>query len=454
MTIAGKIRALSMMPEILRRVEFYSRVHTREEQLEIQLGRFNHVWQEIIENVPYYRDSVTAGLLPREFRDWNQFRETMPITARRDLQQDQTGRKDPRKKVDFFRESSGSTSEPLRLPAWNSERRFTRPNMWVGRDWNGIDSQERCYYFWGMQGVLKNGLSKEKERFVRKLKDRLLGYRRAWPYDLVSDADYKKVAKELLEFHPTYLVGYATDIEQFAFANRSRASTFHKLKIKGAVVSAEGFNSPASAKVIEEVLNCPVIQEYGCVEADVIAYTDRSGQYSVFWHDHFLEVVNIGDGQTELLVTSLYPRCTPLIRYRIGDEIDLFDQDAGLRYGVTRFKDIRGRTTDFLQMPDGQRIDTHLFRYVMLNFTGFVNRLQILPSQEGIVIDVLSPLESIPEDVINEIRHELEKVHPLLLNVEIRVVKQFHQTTNGKIPYVWISNSDASTGFEPVYIND
>jgi phenylacetate-CoA ligase len=276
---------------------------------------------------------------------------------------------------------------------------------------------------------------------LRNLKDYLLGYCRVSPYALTRDEGFRSIVPELVRFKPRYLIGYTSIVERLAYANRSTPDLLQGLALKGVIVSSDGFISPNGRRVVEEVFGCPVILEYGSIETDVMAYTNLAGHFQVFWQNHFLEVLPGQDGESgELLVTDLFPRCCPLVRYRIGDEIILCQEDTGLQYGLTRFQAVRGRMHDFVLMPDGQRIYAYLFYTVLKEFSEVVTRVQIVQLIDGVAIDVQSPLETIPDGILGEMHRRLRNLNPLQANIDIRVVKQLHQTARGKTPSVWLES--------------
>jgi phenylacetate-CoA ligase len=440
MTIIGKIRALSLKSEIQRRLEYYSQPYSQEERENIQLNRFNKIWKDIYLFVPYYHEKIERGILPKEFTSWVQFHEMMPINNRQTCKSNIIEMTSIQKKPDYHRITSGTTGEPLRLPSWYSENQITRPDMWVGRAWNNIKPEDTCFYFWGQSTKFDASINGKINTFKRKIKDRLLGYHREVVYDMTDDA-FKRAADDLINYRPRYIIGYATAIEVFADINKERALDFSKLNIKGVIATSEIFNSLSGSKIIEETFNCPVIMEYGSIEMDVVAYTNRSDNFCAFWNNYYLEVVNSEkSGKGELLITSLYPRSFPLIRYSIGDEIELFEQDINKSDGISRFRKVLGRTRDYIELPNGHHIHPQLFQAILVDFPDQITRFQIISMKTGIRIDILSPQTSLSEFVINEIHRRFSLIHPDLSNLEINVVEKLHQNISGKTPIQWREN--------------
>ena len=437
MTLIGKIRALSLQSEIQRRMEFYTQPFVREEREEIQLQKFNELWQGISRSVPWYREKTETKVLPGVFTSWEQFRGLMPVNNRQVCADNLQSMTDLRTPPDYLRATSGSTAGSMKFPAWNSENQVTRPDMWVGRAWHGIQPEDRCFYFWGQPTLFENGIKGKINTQIRLLKDRWLGYQRLIIFDL-TDEDYQRAGQDMIRFKPSYLVGFSTALERLAYVIKKSASSVQDIHLKGIVATGEKFNTLDSQRMLEEVFHCPVIMEYGSNETDVMACTISNGTYAVFWENYFLELIDSPQGdQKELLVTSLYPRCFPLIRYRIGDKVELLEQDEGIPYGLSRFKNVLGRSRDFIEMPGGHHIHPSAFQIALRGFPDLITQIQLIALSEGVRIEVLSPLDVLPEQLTNEIHRRLGLVNPGLREVEIRVVKQLRQTPTGKTPIIW-----------------
>ena len=130
----------------------------------------------------------------------------------------------------------------------------------------------------------------------------------------------RRAAEELLRFRPAYVLGYSVALDLFAAANRDRREQLRASGVRLVVGTAEAFPTRESANRLRDLFGCDVAMEYGAVETGLLAHTHPEGGYRAFWRSYLLEVAG-GEHPGRLLVTSLYPRCLPLVRYEIGDEI-------------------------------------------------------------------------------------------------------------------------------------
>ncbi|WNG42962.1 phenylacetate--CoA ligase [Archangium minus] len=106
-------------------------------------------------------------------------------------------------------------------------------------------------------------------------------------------------------------------------------------------------------QLLEELWGVPVYDNYGMTETGPQAMDCREQQLHP-WRGHFwMEVLDerfekeVAPGETgNLVVTSLTPRASPMIRYITGDRVQLLEKPCGC--GETSTLRIRGREDDLL----------------------------------------------------------------------------------------------------------
>src|SRR5262249_7387116 len=136
------------------------------------------------------------------------------------------------------------------------------------------------------------------------------------------------------------------------------------LGIKVVIGTSEGFPYPDSAARLSDTFGCPVVMEYGAVEALGIAYMHPTGGYRVFWHNYLAEAERRG-ASFVLRLTSLYPRSLPLVRYEIGDEVELAAGSPDHVVGLTRFERVLGRCNDYVSLRDGTLVHSEAFSHAV-----------------------------------------------------------------------------------------
>ncbi len=431
MTIISKIRSKLFKPEIIRRSDFYLKEISTEDRLNLQLSQFNATWENIIINVPYYRSMVENKALPERFENWDQFLSIMPITNRNKCITNKSLMTDISKKADYWRTTGGSSGDPIQIPAWNNEKKFTGPDQWVGRYWYGITPGDSCFWLMGNSRMLGSGIQRFINKNNRALKDILLGYYRYPSYNLTPES-IRIIAKKMVKMKPDYVIGFSTVLDLFARLNMDINQEFKNLNIKGVIATSEVFPFEDSPQVIKNTFHAPVIMEYGSNETIAIAYTRPSGEYKVFWKNYFVEAIESGsDGLKDIRITSLYPRCFPLIRYELGDQIELMEQNLTSTYGIENFKKVHGRKDNVIILKDGHYLHARSFAHAVRIFkeiTGY----QIIENENEIHLNLTSNKSDLSEKTISEIQHRLSQIHPELKSVQIHQVNQLQQTINGK----------------------
>lgn len=211
-------------------------------------------------------------------------------------------------------------------------------------------------------------------RRIRELRDWLLGYLRISAYDLSTPA-LRYACEALIKFKPRYIYGYRVALDLFARANLDRADELRSLGIKCVQASAEAFPSHDSKDILFHLFNCPIAMEYGSMETGPMAGTiQRSNAYSVYWRDFLLEAIPLDAGNFRLLVTTLYPRATPLFRYEIGDTVVAplgVRVTEGRVLGVHSFKEIGGRCNLSVVLMDGKRVHSEVFSHAVKEIPNF-----------------------------------------------------------------------------------
>ena len=428
----AKIRERQLIPEIHKRREFYRSSRSSTERLALQLAKFNREWPVIKNTVPYYQNLAKLHNLPNVLHSWEQIISAFPVVNRSTLQQYREMMCSQTKAPEWWRTTGGSTAQPVQLPAWRSESLHTSPNTWLGRSWFGVKPSNRAFMLWGHSHLLGIGLKGRLNGYVRRLKDWLLGYYRFSAYNL-NERSLQEAGQALLRFHPHYVIGYSVALDLFARVNRNLAPDFHRLGLKVIVGAAEGFPRDDSPKLLEEVFSAPLTMEYGSVETDLIAHGTPQGGYDVFWDTYFCEALETGvTGGKIIRVTSLYPRCFPLIRYELGDEIELEPGEEGL--GVARFQSVKGRCHDTVTLADGTILHSEAFSHSVRPCPE-IRCFQVVDDKRTISLNYIAP-ETITDGQMLLIRQRLSKINLSLQNIEIKRVDQLEQTIAGKTKMV------------------
>ncbi len=433
MTIVAIIRSKLFQNEINARSDFYQKETSKEERLQWQLDQFNTNWKKIIKDVPYYRSLYLNGRVPEKFDNWDQFLIRMPVSEKKQYIEEKNLRTDQSKKNDYIRITGGSSGNPLQIPAWKSEDFYTRPDQWVGRRWYGINPEDRCLWLTGNSYLLSSGLKGFIKKNKRAFKDFLLGYYRLLAYNLTPD-NIRKMIEVIIKQKPDYIIGFSGVLDLFARVNHDRKYDLAKLNLKAIIATSEIFPFEDSSQIIEDTFSTKVAMEYGSNETIAIAHTEPTGNFKVFWKNYFIEGIDCGLGDLkEIRVTSLFPRCFPLIRYELGDQIELINSNKKSEYGIEYFRKIYGRKNNFVLCESGEKIHTSAFSLALRIFPE-ITAYQIINEGSKIELHIVTKNSILTSDLISIIKYRLSLIHPELTKVIIRKVDQVEQTVNGKSP--------------------
>ncbi len=435
MTLLPQLRARLYAQSLSQRAQAYVAPLGEKERMSAQLDLWNIEWQRLLASVPYYQRLRGELNLPDRFNCWEAFIDRVPVMTRASVQKNAEEMTSTEKAPDFWRMTGGSTAQPIQIPAWNEEEVYTKYDMWLGRSWYGVSPDSRLFLLWGHSHLLGTGITGWIKGRRRKLFDWLMGYCRFSAYDVRPEA-LRRAAGELVNFKPHYVIGYSVALDLFARANADLRDKLRSVGVKVVVGTVESFPASESAAMLEDLFGCPVAMEYGAVETGVMAHTHPEGGYRLFWKSYFVEAERddaAPEGLT-VLVTSLYPRCFPLVRYDLGDQIQTSDPKSGRAMGIAAFERVLGRCNAYAVLQGGVMVHSEAFSHAVRACPG-ITSYQVVQRGPNVQLHYTSG-QCLSEQALAPVRVRLEKLHPALAAVEMRKVDGLRQTIAGKTPMV------------------
>lgn len=314
-----------------------------------QVAAFNRVWKDARENVPFYGEWQRKYKLPNTIESLSELVQ-WPILTKRDLQQ-----------VDQFKRTNsplpkgwimtgGSTGEPLRLPSWGDGGE-TAISQGIGRERYGILPGDRTFLLWGHRHLYGKGFRRIKNILRRNLKDALLNMKRVSAYDLSAVAMHAAYAA-MKRFQPKFVIGFSPAVLAFVRQNKKNKGAISSVKV---VLCTAGPLTPEEKSEIAAFFNARVCMEYGSVEGSVMAYTrPEDDKYSFFWDTHLVQAKRDEFGEARCIITRFANLYVPLIRYDIGDYLDIDEKDdeENVR-SVLIANAIKGRPSEIITFANG-----------------------------------------------------------------------------------------------------
>jgi len=118
---------------------------------------------------------------------------------------------------------------------------------------------------------------------------------------------------------------------------------------------------------MEETFGVPIVNEYGASELGLLAFQNTAGELILNSETLFVEILDetgkaVAPGEEgRIIITSLYNKAHPFIRYDIGDSGALAE-NSGVKKGI--LKTLLGRTNDVAVLSSGKVVPGLTFYYV------------------------------------------------------------------------------------------
>ena len=257
--------------------------------------------------------------------------------------------------------TSGSTGTPF----YFAKDRFCHALSWAiiydRFNWhhikNGKDLQARFY------GIPMTGLNYYKEI----IKDKIMSRVRFPIFDLSENILDKFLALfERKDF--IYVNGYTSSLVMLAKHCIERDIVIKQIcpSLQSVFTTSEVCDD-IDRKILEKGFGVKIINEYGAAELDLIAFEDRDGDWLVNYETLYVEILDDNnmpvqsEEEGKVVVTSLYNKAMPFVRYDLGDRAILKDKNKGSYKILSK---VVGRTNDIAVLPSGKRSPGLSFYYV------------------------------------------------------------------------------------------
>jgi len=167
--------------------------------------------------------------------------------------------------------------------------------------------------------------------------------------------DEGDMLSRLADLRPSVLHGYPSVISTVAKLNLALKNP---LALKNVFCFGE-VALPASRELIRQSFGCRVCNMYGATEISWIAYECEKGSLHVLSDSVLVEVTDddgtpLSEGKIgNIVVTSLFAKAMPLIRYKLGDRGSL-KKGCACGRGSQVLGSLEGREDDLLVLPSGK----------------------------------------------------------------------------------------------------
>jgi len=171
------------------------------------------------------------------------------------------------------------------------------------------------------------------------------------------------------------IFAYPSSIYLLCLHARKQRINLRRLGIKTVFVTGEVL-FPHQRELISETLNCPVANGYGGRDSGFVAHECPQSGMHIMADASVVEILDsrgrpLPEGEPgEIVVTDLYSREVPFLRYATGDVGALSSRKCPCGRSLPLLERIEGRTTDFIVAPDGTILHALSVIYVMREIPG------------------------------------------------------------------------------------
>lgn len=308
-----------------------------------------------LQNNSFYQELVGNKTAPK----W----EDLPILNKQNLQKPLTERlsKGYTLKNVYLNKTSGSSGTPFVFAKDKYSHALTWASNIMRFGWFNIDfnhSYQARFY-----GIPMDFVGYQKERF----KD-FLSRRFRFPVFDLSDEVLEKFLQKFKIKKFDYLNGYTSSIVLFAKYLEQKNIILKEIcpTLKACFVTSEMLFE-SDKKLLEKQFGIPIINEYGASELDLIAFENPKGEWQVNAETLFVEILDENNKvlpygkEGRIVITSLFNKANPFIRYEIGD-IGILDEKSTPQKPI--LKKLIGRTNDVAILPSGKKSPGLTFYYV------------------------------------------------------------------------------------------
>ncbi|MDP5198418.1 phenylacetate--CoA ligase family protein [Flavobacterium sp. DG2-3] len=331
-------------------------VHFSEEEFAVFLeNKKKEIVDFHLKNNPFYNELIGNKIVEK----W----EDLPILNKQNLQKPLEKRLSKGYTIEnvYLNKTSGSSGTPFVFAKDKYSHALTWASNIMRFGWFGIDfnhSYQARFY-----GIPMDFIGYRKERF----KD-FLTHRYRFPVFDLSDEILEKFLEKFKTKKFDYLNGYTSSIVLFAKYLERKNIILKEIcpTLKACFVTSEMLFE-SDKKLLEKQFGIPIINEYGASELDLIAFENPQEEWQVNAETLFVEILDENNHpvphgtEGKIVITSLFNKANPFIRYEIGD-IGILDEKSTSQKPI--LKKLIGRTNDVAILPSGKKSPGLTFYYV------------------------------------------------------------------------------------------
>jgi phenylacetate-coenzyme A ligase PaaK-like adenylate-forming protein len=261
---------------------------------------------------------------------------------------------------------------------------------------------------------------------------------------LPASQPLSKTVVELNEWQPDVLISYASMAGVLA-----EEQLAHRLHIRPSVVYvASEVLTSQTRKLVKEAWGNEPYNQYAATETAGIAAEHKACRRMHFFEDLVItEVVDEqyrpvppGEYGAKILVTTLFSRTQPLIRYELNDSIRVSTEPHNCGLPFTVLESVQGRIEDSLLLPSisgGNVLIRPLVINRIMDIVPVSGWQLIQQADDGLVLLITGARNGLNDQtLVHQIKSSLAQEGALLPYMRIQHVHEIPKTASGKAPLI------------------
>lgn len=198
----------------------------------------------------------------------------------------------------------------------------------------------------------------------------------------IGEAHLKYYIDDLIKFEPRYLVGFPSNMLEIAKFGLKNGCHFPSGMVQAIFPTAETVTDE-TRRTIEQFFQSKIYDQYASSEGAPFIFECRNNKLHLELQSGVFEVLDVENNPTQLgrlVVTSFTTYGTPLIRYDIGDSIELSNEFCTCGNNNPIVKRILGRIDDFVYSEETGKINLGNISNVLKGTKGIV-KFQVIQNE-------------------------------------------------------------------------
>ncbi len=298
-----------------------------------------------------------------------------------------------------------------------------------GRSWWNIHPGSRELDIWG------RAFDSKQAEWIAKLKLSLLNRKMISCFQL-NDQQLDDLMPELIKFNPEVIYSYTTGVGRLAEYLWEKYGDSNPLKPRVAIITSEILLEPHRI-AINAAFGSEPVNEYGAVEAGIIAFECPARKWHIFADNLILEIVDADDkGVGKVVVTPLLNLSMPLVRYDLGDVGRIIEGKCDCGRTLPLFELSQGRISDVIETPRGKQASTDFFDFMAKSLIPQGLR-QFRVIQKSLTHLHIQMVHSRSEDPTTEkmVRNQVKQYLGDDIEITFEYLKELRPEKSGKLRY-------------------